>query len=1120
MSGYLTEIQKKLRAVIEREKRRDGLKKFFVFISAALFLFFALVILEAFGNFDSGFRTVLFFILVTFILLSLGFYVAFPFLKDLIYFVKPDYVDAAKKIGSHFPEIKDELANAIQLVTEARSGYSNQLIDAAFKNVYDKTGKLDFNQVVDFSSAKKFFKIVLVTLFITVISISFFPGLSSAAHRLIHFNKSFVPPPKFVLEIFPGNAAITKGDNITIHIRINGEQQKEIILALKSEEQPEFSEKKIIADSLGNFTFEAAHVQNTFEYFASAEKIRSDRFKISVINRPIINGFELTVTPPSYSRLPQQIQKDNGNISALPGSKIKIALNSSRELSKAALIFSDSTSKQMNSVFTNATTEFFVAKETNYQMLIADAQGYSNINPITYSIKMLPDSPPTIEMISPAQNIKLGQESKISLVTKVTDDYGFSKMNLNYRLSASKYRNATEEFTQIPITVSTQLKEDEVYFVWDLSPLILAEGEVLSYYLEIFDNDNINGPKSARTQQYTITVPSLDELFADVNNKQEDAAKDLSQTLKEAEKLKQEMQKISDDLKQNNKEISWQEKERVEKAAEKFKEIGKKVDEISQKLSEMKNDLAKNNLLSNETLQKYNELQDLLEKMSSDEMKEAFKRLQESLQSMMRDNVQMSMDEMKANEEYIKKSIERTLNLLKRIQVEQKVDEMVKRAEEIAQKVDELKNKTSQSNLSDKPKRDELSKRQQEITNDLKQLQEEMKKLDDKMNELNDMPKDELEKLQKEFDKQNNQEISKDAERDLQQQQKSQAMQSQQQLSQNMKNMGKQMKNMQTSMQQMNQMKNFYEMMKILNDLLALSKDQEKLKNETEQLSPYSSEFSKNSREQSEIQTNLGKVMQKMGDLSQKSFAITPEMGKALGKALSEMQQSLNAMQNQQGPPAVQMQKNAMASLNEAASLLKGGMDQMMNGGNGGGMMSLMQQLQQLSQQQMNLNQLTQMMNQGKLSQEMMAQMQRLAQQQEMIRKSLEQLNDEAKQTGQSKRLAANLEKILSEMKEVVTNLQSEKVNDELVKQQEKILSKLLDAQKSMNEHDFEKDRKSASGKDFNRNSPPDLILNTDEGKNKLKDELMKAVREGYKKDYEELIRKYFEALEKVKSEK
>lgn len=189
----------------------------------------------------------------------------------------------------------------------------------------------------------------------------------------------------------------------------------------------------------------------------------------------------------------------------------------------------------------------------------------------------------------------------------------------------------------------------------------------------------------------------------------------------------------------------------------------------------------------------------------------------------------------------------------------------------------------------------------------------------------------------------------------------------------------------------------------------------------------------------------------------------------------------------------------------------------MMSGGQGGGMMGLMQQLQKLAGQQMDLNQLTQMLNQGRMTQEMMAQIQRIAQQQEVIRKSLEQLNRESQEAGQSKRFASNLEKILNEMKEVVTNLQSQKLDDDLVKQQERILSKLLDAQRSINERDFEKERKSNTGKDFVRSSPPDLMLSTEEGRNKIKDELLKAIREGYKKDYEDLIRSYFDLLDKEK---
>lgn len=1120
IENYLNEIRQKLRSVIIRQNKRDALKGFYLFVISLCGLVFTFGMVENIFAFGITVRTVLFLFLSLVIVLDLSYLVIIPLLKNFSLFSEPNYFKVSQKVGSSFPEIKDELFNALQLVDKDQSGYSHELIEAAFERVYRKTKGYNFTSIVDFSSLKKYLRTAVLSVVALAVLFFVFPGLSYASYRLINFSKSFSIPPKYIFEIYPGNAEITKDDDITIKIRTLGKAPAEIILLTKSDEQTDFVGKKLLSDSLGIFQYQVAAVKNSFEYYVSAENVTSDIFKITVINRPVITGFNLTIIPPAYSKLPEQIQNDNGSISALPGSLIKLSLNSSRELSKSALLFSDSTSKQMNIASAKASVEFSVTKDIDYQMAITDIPGNSNINPINYSIKTLPDASPSIEILSPNQNIKLSHESKISIVSKITDDYGFSKMFLNYRLSSSKYRQATDEFTKIPITISSKLKEDEVYFVWDLAPLILAEGEVVSYYLEIFDNDNVRGPKSSRSPQFTITVPSLDELFSTANNEQRETTKDLAETLKNAEKLNQEFQKISDDLKQNSKEITWQEKDRIEKAADNFKEIGKKIDNISKKLSETKSELAKNNLFSEETMKKYNELQELLDKIGSEELKEVLKRMQESLKDLSRDNVQMSLDEMKKNEEYLKKSLERTLNLLKRIQVELKVDEMIKRIEDLTKKIDELKNKTSQSNLNDKPKRDELSKRQKDVTSDLQNLKDEMKNLTENMNRILDMPSDMMNKLQKEFDEQRNKDISKDAEQNVSQQQKSSAMQNQSQLSQNMKSMSKQFQSLQQNLRQMNQMNAYYDMMKILDDLISLSKDQEKLKNETEQLSPYSQDFSKYTREQNKIQNDLERVMKKMSELSQKTFMITPEMGNALGKALSQMQQSTNMMQYKNGMASSQKQNEAMASLNDAAGLVKGGMDKAINGGQSGGMMSFMQQLQQLSQQQMDLNRLTQMLNQGQLSQEMAAQMQRLGQQQEAIRKSLEQLNQEAKESGQSKRIAANLEKILNDMKEVAANLQSQKINNDLVKQQERILSKLLEAQTSMNERDYEKDRKSETGKNYNRNSPPDLILNTEDGRNKLKDELMKAIKEGYKKDYEELIRKYFEALEKEKNKK
>jgi hypothetical protein len=230
------------------------------------------------------------------------------------------------------------------------------------------------------------------------------------------------------------------------------------------------------------------------------------------------------------------------------------------------------------------------------------------------------------------------------------------------------------------------------------------------------------------------------------------------------------------------------------------------------------------------------------------------------------------------------------------------------------------------------------------------------------------------------------------------------------------------------------------------------------------------------------------------------------------------MMRSIQAMQSRNSSYAASQQAEAMKSLNEAASMMQGSIESMMQGSGQGGMMSLMQQMGQMSQQQMGLNNLTQKLqqgNQGQLTSSEQAELQRIQQQQEVIRKSLEELNREARRTGESRKIPANLENIVKEMEEVISDMNSQRLDDKLIQKQERILSRMLDAQRSMNERDFEKQRESFTGENFNRESPDELNLNSAKQRDIIKDELNRAANEGYKKDYENLIRKYFEELQK-----
>jgi len=150
---------------------------------------------------------------------------------------------------------------------------------------------------------------------------------------------------------------------------------------------------------------------------------------------------------------------------------------------------------------------------------------------------------------------------------------------------------------------------------------------------------------------------------------------------------------------------------------------------------------------------------------------------------------------------------------------------------------------------------------------------------------------------------------------------------------------------------------------------------------------------------------------------------------------------------------------------------------------------------------------------QGQMTPEQQGQMQRLAKQQEVIQKSLEQLNKEARESGKSKSIPSNIEETLKQMKEVVSDMQTEKLNDELIQKQEKILSKLLDAQKSINERDYEKERESKTADYKNTLSPGKLSFDKPNSEKDIKQLINNAVREGYVKDFEDMIKKYYEGI-------
>jgi hypothetical protein len=144
------------------------------------------------------------------------------------------------------------------------------------------------------------------------------------------------------------------------------------------------------------------------------------------------------------------------------------------------------------------------------------------------------------------------------------------------------------------------------------------------------------------------------------------------------------------------------------------------------------------------------------------------------------------------------------------------------------------------------------------------------------------------------------------------------------------------------------------------------------------------------------------------------------------------------------------------------------------------------------------------------LSMSQQAALQRLAAEQEAIRKSLSELESEF---GNRSEILGRMGELGEEMKKVVEDFEGLRIDQTTIDRQKKILSRLLDAEKSMRERDYSRQRRAEVGEDIVRRSPGQLSPEASRKERSAKDDLTRFMQEAYPKEYEQMIRDYFKAL-------
>jgi len=656
------------------------IEQLILFTGISIFIFFFYVLLDYFLNFLQSFRSLFLPFLISFFFASL---LILTFLKIRAYWGKEKI---ALLVAENYPNLKDDFLNALQLGESRKLHFSEELINALIDEVSEKIKIVKSAKVFPPLRLREYIFLTLFSFLIFMFTYFLFP-------RIFNYSLARLFLIEYVgkINVLPGNLSLPRGSNLEIVAEIFPSLEEmvtyrskplifyryeEVITSrgfvlrvsapkgnhLKGKWKKNlmtFEKSKSSGIRIYRFLFPS--VLENLEYRVALGKLSSPLYQVKVISPPEIGDLSFEYHYPSYTQLlTEKIEKTNGDVKTLLGTKVVLEAKVNKPLKKANLVFADGEIKELKYEKNKVRGEILVNKKNTYWFELLDEEGYTNPEPSKYKIEIKNDEFPKIEFLSPNEDLVVSEKSKLKLTYQAIDDFGLKQVDLFYCQEKKK------DWYSLTITYFSPGKKEELTdWEWDLSKFSFSPGEIVEYYLQVTDNDTISGPKKSSTKILKIEIFSYEREHQEIENALYSFRENLLDLLAEqieAQKLAEKIEKLSP----AEQLIPWQELEnRQKKIAEKTQED---IKGLTQTLERMKNDP----LTTQRIYEEYSSLKDNLEYLHQKPMQEIFTPIKEK-----------NLSETKNKQEEIVTNLEKMSLLNENILEYQRMYDLLTRTEEL-----------------------------------------------------------------------------------------------------------------------------------------------------------------------------------------------------------------------------------------------------------------------------------------------------------------------------------------------------------------------------------------------------------------------------------------------------
>ncbi|MEO0079126.1 MAG: hypothetical protein ABIK44_00415 [candidate division WOR-3 bacterium] len=1017
----------------------------------------------------------------------------------------------AKGVEKHFPEVRGRLVAALELSqyqAGGREGYSLELVKAAVRETETVLVSLPLKRLVRrrrliWAGVGTLAGLLLLVGLWLALPSRMRPGLVNA------FNPSGL---EIEFRVAPGDTAVLPGGQVTLRCQVRpADISRSVRLVLRDNSGRRIHFRRLnlkptdrnaecgmrMADGGWQEAWALAEVTvpagEGFSYRFRLLSRASEEFRVSVLEPLVLKRLSFTYRYPDYSGL-AEFRSTSTEITALKGTVIEFEGAVQRPVSAGRFIIGSETTGLAIDPRDSAhfSGSFQVLTEGMGRLELVEKESPQPV--ATVRVRAVQDEAPFVKLFLPGRDVDLPMSMRILLGINSLDDYGLTGLWLHYGKESLDHRLLVKRLGG--------RREDTTLFTWDLSQSGLLPGEVLHYCVTVTDNDPFSGPKTGRSEIYAVRFPTMAEIYDAAVHQTERTASELGPLGARQEEISRELTRVTEELKRTR-ELSWEERKALEQVMEKQEELMEQLEGLKQQIARAEQELLDNLTLDRETLERLGQLQELVRQLLPKELQEALAELRQKLTESS-PQLAEALSRLSLEQERLRAGIERALELLKRVMEEQRLEALARKAQELAEAQKKL------TEMIPKAPAEELARRQADINAGLDSLERAVAELAQELSEPEIA--ESLAGIADSLRRSEALEIAEGLKSQLQQGSKANAREQSGRLAQGLSRLGEGLKSLSERLKKKRSGEIALRLAALTDDILMVSNEEENLETELRG----GAESGTFAPRQMGLYEATRLAAESLAGLAAQTMVVPPELGQLLAQVMESMAQAAQRMVDNQAYASRNEMANARQGLNSAARTLLNILAQMQKGGGlSGGWESLMEQLSRMTAEQMAINAgmsgIPIPIPVSGLSQAQLEQLARLLGEQQALRQALERMLQEL--GGERPGLTSSLEALVEEMKAVERDLAELNVDRRLIERQENILSHLLDAQRSLRQQGFKEERESEVGKPFEIRARPELPMDRGERNRLLREELIRALKQGYPQEYEQMIRDYFERL-------